>query len=108
MENNENEFIIPENVRLEIIEGPDQGKEFFISNKTVTIGRDSTCNFVLTDEYLSNKHCQIVFRGDHFTIIDLQSTNKTIVNDKDFLQKNLKNNDIITLGTTKICFHLPE
>ena len=108
MENNENDMIIPDNVRLEVIEGQDKGKDFIIKNKTITIGRDSTCDFILTDEYLSNKHCQIVYRGDHFTIIDLQSTNKTIVNDKDFLQKNLKDKDIITLGTTKICFQLSE
>ncbi len=95
---------IPKGVMLEVIEGVDTGTKFAIENKTITIGRGSMCDMKLTDEYVSNKHCQIVFREDHFTIIDLQSLNKTKVNGNMFQQRNLENGDILSLGKTRIRF----
>ncbi len=97
--------IIPPGVTLEIVEGVDKGASFTIDRKTVTIGRENTCNFILTDEHVSNKHCQVVFRGGHFTVIDLGSLNKSKVNDQDYVQKNLTSGDVITLGKTRIQFN---
>ncbi|MDY6934080.1 MAG: FHA domain-containing protein [Spirochaetota bacterium] len=96
---------IPNNVTLEVIEGGDTGIVYTIDNKTVTIGRENVCNMRLTDEHVSNKHCQVVFRGGHFTVIDLGSLNKTKVNDRVYVQKNLHNGDILTIGKTKLQFN---
>lgn len=96
---------IPKGVSLEVIEGVDTGASFAIANKTITIGRAEASDLKLTDEYVSNKHCQIVFRDDHFTVIDLQSLNKTRVNDNSFQQRNLDDGDILSLGKTKIKFN---
>ncbi len=98
------EIKIPDNVSLKVIKGADEGKEFKIENKTIALGRSSSCDFVLTDKFTSNKHCQIVFRNDHFTVIDLGSLNKTKVNDKVYVQKNLRNNDVISIGKSQISF----
>lgn len=95
---------IPKGVMIEVIEGVDKGSKFTIKNKTITIGRAEASDLKLTDEYVSNKHCQIVFREDHFTVIDLQSLNKTKINDNIFQQRNLDDGDVITLGKTKIRF----
>ncbi|MFH0975467.1 MAG: FHA domain-containing protein [Spirochaetota bacterium] len=95
---------VPKGVSLEVIEGVDTGTRFAIDNKTITIGRADASDLKLTDEYVSNKHCQIVFREDHFTVIDLQSLNKTKINDNVFQQRNLDNGDILSLGKTKIKF----
>ncbi len=95
---------IPDNVILKVISGADQGKEFNVENKTISIGRSSACDFALSDKTVSNKHCQVVFRNDHFTVIDLGSLNKTKVNDKVYVQKNLRNNDVISIGKSKISF----
>lgn len=96
---------IPEGVILEVTNGIDKGIKFTIDNKTITIGRGESCDLKLTDEYVSNKHCQIVYRDDHFTVIDLQSLNKTKVNGNSFQQRNLDSGDIITLGKTDILFN---
>ncbi|MCG8568845.1 MAG: FHA domain-containing protein [Spirochaetes bacterium] len=96
---------IPENVFLEIIEGDNTGTTFTISNKTITIGRDEGCDFVIKNEFVSSKHCQIVFREDHFTVMDLNSLNKTKINDEIHIQRNLDNGDIITLGPIKMKFN---
>jgi pSer/pThr/pTyr-binding forkhead associated (FHA) protein len=66
----------PKGVNLEVVEGNDAGIIFPIENKTITIGRAESCDMQIKDEYVSNKHCQIVYREDHFTVIDLQSLNK--------------------------------
>jgi len=95
---------IPQGVFLNIIEGVDAGKSYTIEKKSVTIGRQDECEFQLEDKHISNKHCQIVFRGGHFSLIDLGSLNKTKVNDKIIVQKNLTNGDVITIGKTKIKF----
>ncbi len=98
-------IIVPENVFLEIVEGYAQGTTFKIDKKSMIIGRDEICDIKIEDEYVSKRHCQIVFRTDHFTIIDLNSLNKTKVNEKIYIQKNLKNKDIITLGRVKLEFN---
>ena len=95
---------IPKGVTIEVIEGVDKGIKFAIKNKTITIGRADASDLKLTDEYVSNKHCQIVYREDHFTVIDLQSLNKTKVNDNVFQQRNLEDGDILSLGKSKIRF----
>ena len=96
--------IVPSDVTLEVVKGADEGKIFTIDNKTITIGREKNCNFKLTDEHVSKKHAQVVFRGGHFTVIDLGSLNKTKVNDNIYVQKNLSSGDIISIGKTEIKF----
>ncbi len=96
---------MPENIFFEVMEGVDEGKHFPILNGSMTIGRDPACEIYLTDESVSRKHAQIVFRVDHFTLVDLNSLNKSIINGLPNLEKNLKNEDIIRLGKTKLIFH---
>jgi len=99
---------LPPEVYLEILNGDREGEIFPITRKTVTIGRDPQCDLHLADPYVSRKHCQIVFRGDHFTMMDLGSLNKTRVKEKDYIQKNLKDGYVINAGKTQLCFRWPD
>jgi pSer/pThr/pTyr-binding forkhead associated (FHA) protein len=99
------DIVIPKNVTLEVVKGEDKGQVYTIINKTMTIGRAPVCDIKLTDKYISNKHCQIVFRGGHFTVIDLGSLNKTKVNGTMYVQKNLINGDIVRVGKTELKFN---
>jgi pSer/pThr/pTyr-binding forkhead associated (FHA) protein len=94
----------PPEVFVEVLNGDKEGMLFPITDKTVTIGRAPGCDLVLPDPYVSKKHCQIVFRGDHFTVVDLGSLNKTRVRDNTYIQKNLRNDHILTLGKTRLRF----
>jgi len=94
----------PPEVFLEVLDTEREGLLFPITEKTVTIGREPSCDLVLQDPYVSRKHCQIVFRGDHFTVLDLGSLNKTKVKNNTYIQKNLKHDNIITLGKTRLRF----
>jgi pSer/pThr/pTyr-binding forkhead associated (FHA) protein len=101
-------IVFPPDVYLEILSGERAGESFPITNKTVTIGRDSQCDLQLADPYVSRKHCQIVFRGDHFTMMDLGSLNKTRVKEKEYIQKNIKDGYPIILGKTELRFRWPN
>ena len=94
----------PPEVFVEVLNGDKEGLMFPIADKTVTIGRAPGCDLVLPDPYVSKKHCQIVFRGDHFTVVDLGSLNKTRVKDSPYIQKNLKHDYVLTLGKTRLRF----
>ena len=94
----------PPDVFLEVLDGSREGLLFPITDKTVTIGREAGCDLVLQDPYVSRKHCQIVFRGDHFTVLDLGSLNKTKVKNNTYIQKNLKHDNILSLGKTRLRF----
>jgi pSer/pThr/pTyr-binding forkhead associated (FHA) protein len=100
----EPEIDLPPDVYLEVTKKDGEVFLFPITKKTVTIGRDPSCDLRLTDQYVSRKHCQIVFRGDHFTVIDLGSLNKTVVKGKEYLQKNLMTGNLINLGETQLRF----
>jgi len=95
---------LPPEVYLEILSGDREGEIFPITRKTVTLGRDSQCDLHLPDPYISRKHCQVVFRGDHFTAVDLGSLNKTRVKEKEYIQKNLKDGYVLTIGKTQLRF----
>ena len=98
------EIPFPPDVFVEVLDGDMEGLVFPIRDKTVTIGRAPGCDLVLPDPYVSKKHCQIVFRGEHFTVVDLGSLNKTRVKDSPYIQKNLKHGYLLTLGKTRLRF----
>ena len=95
---------LPPEVYLEILSGDREGEMFPITHKTVTLGRDPQCDLHLPDPYISRKHCQVVFRGDHFTVVDLGSLNKTRVKEKEYIQKNMKDGYVLTIGKTQLRF----
>lgn len=95
---------LPPEVYLEILSGDREGEMFPITHKTVTLGRDPQCDLHLPDPYISRKHCQVVFRGDHFTAVDLGSLNKTRVKEKEYIQKNMKDGYVLTIGKTQLRF----
>jgi pSer/pThr/pTyr-binding forkhead associated (FHA) protein len=100
----EPELELPPDVYLEVTKKDGEVFRFPITKKTVTIGRDPACDLRITDQYVSRKHCQIVFRGDHFTVIDLGSLNKTVVKGKEYIQKNLMTGNLLNLGETQLRF----
>lgn len=100
----EPEVELPPDAALEITRKDGKVSRFAITKKTVTIGRDPECDLRLDDPFVSRKHCQVVFRGDHFTVVDLGSLNKTVVKGKQYVQRNLAHGTELTLGETKLRF----
>ena len=67
---------------ISVITGFDEGKEKSFTDFPISIGRLSDNDFQLNDSYVSRRHCTIYTDGIFFTVSDLKSTNKTILNEK--------------------------
>ena len=67
---------------ISVITGFDEGKKENFTKFPISIGRLPDNDFQLDDPFVSRKHCTIYIDGVCFTVSDLKSTNKTILNKK--------------------------
>lgn len=67
---------------ISVITGFDEGKKMTFTEFPISIGRLPDNDFQLNDSYVSRRHCTIYTDGIFFTVSDLKSTNKTILNEK--------------------------
>nr|HEX4317100.1 sigma 54-interacting transcriptional regulator [Kofleriaceae bacterium] len=65
--------------QLRVIDGPDRGLERDLRAPGVTIGSDPSCDVVLTDGWVSRRHCSIAPTPTGFAIEDLGSKNGTVI-----------------------------
>ena len=78
-----------------------QGKQYAITQTDIVIGRSVESQVYIDDKSLSRSHAKFVVVGSEVSIIDLGSTNKTIVNGQTLpplAAYLLKNNDQIKTG----------
>lgn len=68
-------------IDLEIIDGPDKGRVVSSDKAQLRIGADPLCDLVLTDPTVSRNHAELRQRGQHYTLVDLNSTNGTFLVD---------------------------
>ncbi|MGZ8867181.1 MAG: FHA domain-containing protein [Thermoanaerobaculia bacterium] len=64
---------------LAIIDGPDAGSVFRLEKPRVTVGRQGA-DLTLNDADASRQHAAVEVRDTIYTLVDLQSTNGTLVN----------------------------
>jgi sigma-54 dependent transcriptional regulator, acetoin dehydrogenase operon transcriptional activator AcoR len=72
--------------------------------KAVVIGRDADCDVTLNDSATSRRHARIERRGEHYYIVDLDSTNGTMVNGRRVRERLLVENDVVRIGDTVFRF----
>lgn len=61
--------------------GPNQGRAIPIAGEKFIIGRDPECNLRPASQAISKQHCALLIRSGKVFVLDLSSTNGTIVND---------------------------
>jgi hypothetical protein len=76
--------------------------KFILENEITVIGRDSSCNICLPDETVSKRHAEIEIKKGRFIISDEGSTNGIYVNGKKTVKTQLRKNDIIQVGKTRL------
>ena len=77
------------------------GKQWLITKPDMTIGRSTDCDIYVNDVSLSRSHAKIMQAGFDVVIMDMNSTNKTSVNDQmavPMAQRKLHNSDRIKAG----------
>ena len=84
--------------------GNHRGEDFRIYDGKNILGTAADCDIVITDPFLSAKHCTIRHENGNFQVTDLDSTNGTFVNQKRCTKSDLIDNDTIRLGHTEFKF----
>lgn len=98
-----------QNLRLEI--RIKKQTPFFrsFSQSEIFLGRDKTCDLLLKDESVSNRHAKISFHHGNWWVEDLKSTNGTKLNsDKLTTATVITNGDDIKCGNAHLVVNLVE
>ncbi len=77
------------------------GRQWPIEDTDRVIGRAPTAHIFVDDRSVSKFHCKLVMAGGDVSLIDLESTNKTVVNGRQIqplMPHKLTNNDQIKVG----------
>jgi two-component system cell cycle response regulator len=91
------------------ISGPQLGRSFAIDKEEFMIGRVESCDLVVIDDLVSRHHCKILLTPDGSQLIDLASTNGTLLNGRRVDKGFLTEGDQIQVGSQTIFkYHLQE
>jgi len=100
-------FGYPYVLALAVVEGAMPHAFCRIGKEKITLGRLEACELVVDDPAVSGRHCAIHVRGGTFEVVDLESSNGTLLNGRPLLPKvrqQLKHMDELRLGETRILF----
>jgi membrane-bound lytic murein transglycosylase D len=75
-----------------------EGRRQHLHKEIIRLGRKPDNDVVIPDNLVSSYHAEIRYRGSHYTLIDLQSTNGTFVNGTRIEKVHLHNSDKIEIG----------
>ncbi len=89
-------------ISLFITRGNEKGRVYDVPPEGATVGRDLDNLICLTDLETSRTHCQVLYEGENFFLIDLKSSNGTTVNGKRVARTSIKIGDHIQVGQTVI------
>lgn len=86
--------------------GPTDEREVALDGRNAAIGRSPSCDIVLDgDQLVSRRHALMRFDGQHFTIVDLGSSNGTYVNGVEIRELTpLVDSDHVTIGEHELIF----
>jgi diguanylate cyclase (GGDEF)-like protein len=77
-----------------------QGKRFDITGNTLRIGRGDNNDIILDDEGISRSHARVERRGATWVVMDVGSTNGTLVNNERLMDiRVLRNGDHVRVGS---------
>jgi hypothetical protein len=80
------------------------GRRVALGERIVSMGRLSDCDIVLNDAKASRRHAEVHPDGDGYVLVDLGSTNGTLVNGLAGDSRRLNDGDEITVGGTVVVF----
>jgi len=94
--------------QLTIESGPDAGNNHRAGDAALRVGRSPDNDLILRDPATSGHHARVERRGQQFWIVDLGSTNGTLVNGEPIQEKELNHGDRITIGQNALGFAIVE
>lgn len=101
--------VVGSGARLVVLDADGQRKETIsITRHPIVIGRLSNCDVVLADSNVSRRHAELRRDGSRWMLIDLGSTNGTLVNGKVAREHPLSSGDRLSFGTSEMIFETNE
>jgi hypothetical protein len=79
-----------------------------ITRAPVTIGRQASNDVVLSDPNVSRRHAELRRDGGRWVLVDLGSTNGSVVNGKLAREQQLDHGDRLGFGTSELVFEVDE
>ncbi|MCG8418639.1 MAG: FHA domain-containing protein [Proteobacteria bacterium] len=99
----------PATAKLVVVSGKNEGSEFELFGKSISIGRGLDNDVVLTDIAVSREHLTLKYDGIHYRLLDHGSGNGTYINDEiETGSSVLADGDQIEIGETIIRFEHPS
>jgi eukaryotic-like serine/threonine-protein kinase len=91
-------------VTLRVMRGPHSPRQWVFDRQTiVTLGRSSPSNIRFTKEpAMSKTHCELHITPPHIHLVDLSSTNGTLVNEVHLAEADLHHGDVFGIGETRL------
>jgi len=89
---------------LVVLQGQRLGQRIDIGDAPLVIGRAPECEFQIMERSVSRQHSKIWREPSGFRVKDLDSTNKTFLNDQPIIEAELKDGDHITIGSCVLKF----
>lgn len=86
------------------MQGPNQYQTFKLLQGATKLGTGGGAHVVVSDEFMSTEHAEIVCSQAGFILNDLGSTNGTYVNERRISSHELVDNDVFKLGGTDFKF----
>ena len=90
--------------RLQVLQGPDRGREITTSRERVSVGVAEQNDLVLTDPAVSRHHLRIEVTPEGYLLTDLESTNGTDVGGLGLRQLVARGMVDLKLGETQLRF----
>ena len=87
------------NATLVVVEGDAPGAEHRLRAPRVVLGRGEGVGIPLPDDEVSLQHAAVEYTGDGFRVVDLGSTNGTLVNGAPIQSHALEHGDRLQLGS---------
>ena len=80
------------------------GERVTLGERTLSVGRSTECDIVIPDTNVSRRHAEIRPTIDGFNVVDLGSTNGSLVNGERVTQRELREGDELVFGNTRFVF----
>ena len=88
---------------LRIIQGPEMGREFELSDSTkLVVGRGSASDTKINDPRVSRVHCEVEVRDGMVVVTAAPNAGDTLVDGKPVDQRALKPGEVFRIGDTSI------